>query len=189
MSLRCWRPASDPSLRRCFCTFVSTYLVAPAASHGRFQGPQTDRKRRGSSAETRLSAPSTSTSTSCCCCSPAPPPSPHALIACSPTSSSSPAPLRQSCSLCELYLPSLHQPPSVSLAFVTMRFIFPAVALAALCGASHLTPPVLPLTVRNPYFSTWLNDAREEPWSRWPMFWTGEEVRTYSPSHLVIRRL
>jgi len=43
--------------------------------------------------------------------------------------------------------------------------------------ASRLTPPVLPLVVRNPYLSTWLDDARGDPWNRWPMFWTGESVR------------
>ena len=44
--------------------------------------------------------------------------------------------------------------------------------------ASKLTPPVLPLVVRNPYLSTWLDDARGAPWDRWPMFWTGESVST-----------
>lgn len=47
-------------------------------------------------------------------------------------------------------------------------------------GASKLTPPVVPLTVRNPYLSTWLGDARETPWNKWPMFWTGEEVNIMS---------
>ena len=47
-------------------------------------------------------------------------------------------------------------------------------------GASKLTPPVVPLTVRTPYFSAWLGDARETPWHKWPMFWTGEEVRITS---------
>ncbi|KAH8692700.1 putative glutaminase [Talaromyces proteolyticus] len=47
---------------------------------------------------------------------------------------------------------------------------------SALSAASALTPPVLPLTVRNPYFSTWLADARDVPWSKWPIFWTGEEL-------------
>ncbi|KAI5369539.1 hypothetical protein Slin15195_G004150 [Septoria linicola] len=42
--------------------------------------------------------------------------------------------------------------------------------------ASTLTPPVLPLIVRNPYLSTWLADARDEPWSKWPMFWTGQSI-------------
>ncbi len=48
--------------------------------------------------------------------------------------------------------------------------------LANAAGASKLTPPVLPLIVRNPYLSTWLGDAREAPWNKWPMFWTGQEV-------------
>ncbi|KAE8152723.1 hypothetical protein BDV25DRAFT_150683 [Aspergillus avenaceus] len=47
---------------------------------------------------------------------------------------------------------------------------------AAVSTASILTPPVLPLTVRNPYLSTWLGNAREAPWSKWPIFYTGEEV-------------
>lgn len=42
--------------------------------------------------------------------------------------------------------------------------------------ASTLTPPVLPLIVRNPYLSTWLANARDVPWSRWPMFYTGQSV-------------
>lgn len=55
--------------------------------------------------------------------------------------------------------------------------IVPAAALlASVAHASTLTPPVLPLVVRNPYLSTWLQNAREEPWSKWPMFWTGAEV-------------
>ncbi|KAF2477075.1 DUF1793-domain-containing protein [Lindgomyces ingoldianus] len=48
--------------------------------------------------------------------------------------------------------------------------------LAGAAGASTLKPPVLPLIVRNPYLSTWLGNAREEPWKKWPMFWTGSEV-------------
>jgi hypothetical protein len=54
-----------------------------------------------------------------------------------------------------------------------------AVAAASLLGASYastLTPPVLPLIVRNPYLSTWLGNARDDPWSKWPMFYTGEEM-------------
>lgn len=51
-------------------------------------------------------------------------------------------------------------------------------SLAAVSSAtSILTPPVLPLIVRNPYLSTWLPNARSPPWERWPMFWAGEEVR------------
>ena len=53
--------------------------------------------------------------------------------------------------------------------------------LAWPCEASTLTPPVLPLFVRNPYLSTWLQNARDEPWERWPMFWTGQEVRVLRP--------
>ncbi|GAB7351239.1 hypothetical protein MBLNU459_g1666t3 [Dothideomycetes sp. NU459] len=44
------------------------------------------------------------------------------------------------------------------------------------CQASSLTPPVLPLIVRNPYLSTWLANARDVPWSKWPMFYTGQEI-------------
>ncbi|KAI8936633.1 hypothetical protein NX059_007032 [Plenodomus lindquistii] len=51
-----------------------------------------------------------------------------------------------------------------------------ATLLASVAQASSLSPPVLPLIVRNPYLSTWLQNAREEPWSKWPMFWTGAEV-------------
>ncbi|KAL9005276.1 MAG: hypothetical protein Q9188_001945 [Gyalolechia gomerana] len=49
-------------------------------------------------------------------------------------------------------------------------------ALSLGAEASKLTPPVLPLIVRNPYLSTWLGDARQPPWHEWPMFWTGERV-------------
>lgn len=42
--------------------------------------------------------------------------------------------------------------------------------------ASTLTPPVLPLLVRNPYLSLWLGNARGEPWEEWPMFYTGARV-------------
>ncbi|KAK0636179.1 hypothetical protein B0T17DRAFT_486064 [Bombardia bombarda] len=55
-----------------------------------------------------------------------------------------------------------------------MRFDF--LALAALASASTLTPPVLPLIVRNPYLSTWLGNARSAPWEDWPMFYTGAHV-------------
>ncbi|ERF73586.1 hypothetical protein EPUS_07520 [Endocarpon pusillum Z07020] len=48
--------------------------------------------------------------------------------------------------------------------------------LSAFSNCSILTPPVLPLLVRNPYLSTWLGNAREVPWSKWPMFWTGQEI-------------
>ena len=53
-----------------------------------------------------------------------------------------------------------------------------AALLAASVGASTLKPPVLPLIVRNPYLSTWLTDARDVPWSKWPIFWTGQEVQS-----------
>ncbi|KAH8595633.1 hypothetical protein B0O99DRAFT_622339 [Bisporella sp. PMI_857] len=43
-------------------------------------------------------------------------------------------------------------------------------------SASTLHPPVLPLIVRNPYLSTWLGSARDLPWDRWPIFWTGQEL-------------
>lgn len=49
-------------------------------------------------------------------------------------------------------------------------------ALLQVTTASVLTPPVLPLIVRNPYLSTWLGNARDVPWSKWPMFYTGEEI-------------
>ncbi|KAF9870839.1 glutaminase a [Colletotrichum karsti] len=49
-------------------------------------------------------------------------------------------------------------------------------AVAVTVSASTLTPPVLPLIVRNPYLSTWLGDARDAPWEHWPMFWTGSSV-------------
>jgi hypothetical protein len=60
-----------------------------------------------------------------------------------------------------------------------MRFYLTvlAAALQATVGtASTLTPPVLPLIVRNPYLSTWLGNARDVPWSKWPIFYTGEEL-------------
>ncbi|KAI1313085.1 hypothetical protein F5Y03DRAFT_337960 [Xylaria venustula] len=56
--------------------------------------------------------------------------------------------------------------------------LWPAIAaLAAIfADASTLTPPVLPLIVRNPYLSIWLPHARDAPWNNWPMFWRGETV-------------
>ncbi|KAK7521099.1 glutaminase A [Phyllosticta citriasiana] len=51
-----------------------------------------------------------------------------------------------------------------------------AALLTGIVDSSNLSPPVLPLTVRTPYFSTWLDNAREEPWSKWPMFWTGDSI-------------
>ena len=63
-----------------------------------------------------------------------------------------------------------------------MHWLFGAAAagsaLLSLSEASKLTPPVLPLVVRNPYLSTWLRNARDPPWTEWPMFWTGEFVRS-----------
>ncbi|CAK7204127.1 hypothetical protein SEUCBS139899_006881 [Sporothrix eucalyptigena] len=49
-------------------------------------------------------------------------------------------------------------------------------ASLALVAGSTLTPPVLPLLVRNPYLSIWLTGARENPWEKWPIFWTGHSV-------------
>ncbi|KAI9370111.1 hypothetical protein BJX61DRAFT_109819 [Aspergillus egyptiacus] len=54
--------------------------------------------------------------------------------------------------------------------------VLAAALQATVSTASSLTPPVLPLIVRNPYLSTWLGNAREGPWSKWPMFYTGEEL-------------
>ena len=51
-----------------------------------------------------------------------------------------------------------------------------AAAFLSLTECSRLTPPVLPLIVRNPYLSTWLGNARDVPWEKWPMFWTGQEM-------------
>jgi integral membrane sensor domain MASE1 len=51
-----------------------------------------------------------------------------------------------------------------------------AALLPLFSNASRLTPPVLPLIVRNPYLSTWLGNARDHPWEKWPMFWTGQEI-------------
>ncbi|KAF6835828.1 hypothetical protein CPLU01_04105 [Colletotrichum plurivorum] len=57
-----------------------------------------------------------------------------------------------------------------------MRFPSLLAAAATAASASSLTPPVLPLIVRNPYLSTWLGNARDAPWEHWPMFWTGSSV-------------
>ncbi|KAK6329918.1 hypothetical protein TWF718_003345 [Orbilia javanica] len=48
--------------------------------------------------------------------------------------------------------------------------------LPATIFCANLTPATIPLFVRNPYLSLWLQNARQEPWSRWPMFWTGMEI-------------
>lgn len=62
----------------------------------------------------------------------------------------------------------------------TMRLVSALVAIGALLPTlavgSRLTPPVLPLIVRNPYLSTWLGNARDLPWETWPIFWTGEQI-------------
>jgi len=55
----------------------------------------------------------------------------------------------------------------------------PVLLFVATVQASVLTPPVLPLFVRNPYLNVWLGDAREPPWGHWPMFWTGQNVRDH----------
>lgn len=55
-------------------------------------------------------------------------------------------------------------------------FALLATVLPVVVESSRLTPPVLPLIVRNPYLSTWLQNARDDPWERWPMFWTGQEI-------------
>lgn len=62
--------------------------------------------------------------------------------------------------------------------------VLAAVFQAAVSTASSLTPPVIPLIVRNPYLSTWLANARDAPWSKWPMFYTGEEVGLSLMAHL-----
>ena len=54
---------------------------------------------------------------------------------------------------------------------------------AALGEASRLQPPALPLVVRNPYLSTWLQPARNVPWGEWPMFYLGQHVKTPYPTH------
>lgn len=56
--------------------------------------------------------------------------------------------------------------------------------LSSFAEGSTLTPPVLPLVVRNPYLSAWLGDARKEPWSKWPMFYTGEEIGLSLMAHV-----
>ena len=56
--------------------------------------------------------------------------------------------------------------------------------VVAQATASVLTPPILPLVVRNPYLSTWLGNARQAPWTKWPMFYTGEEVGLSLMAHV-----
>ncbi|KAJ5918486.1 hypothetical protein N7466_010478 [Penicillium verhagenii] len=62
--------------------------------------------------------------------------------------------------------------------------ILATVCQAAVTTASSLTPPVLPLIVRNPYLSTWLGNARDAPWAKWPMFYTGDEVGLSLMAHV-----
>jgi len=58
-----------------------------------------------------------------------------------------------------------------------MKRLITIVAMAAtLVAASSLTPPVLPMFVRNPYLNAWFGSARAEPWESWPMFWTKREL-------------
>jgi len=61
-------------------------------------------------------------------------------------------------------------------AYTFAALVASTVSFITSSDASTLHPPILPLIVRNPYLSTWLQNAREEPWSRWPMFYTGQEV-------------
>lgn len=56
------------------------------------------------------------------------------------------------------------------------KYLGAAAAAVSAVEASTLTPPVVPLIVRNPYLSTWLGHARDLPWEHWPIFWTGQEV-------------
>ncbi|KAI3241083.1 hypothetical protein DTO012A7_2782 [Penicillium roqueforti] len=62
--------------------------------------------------------------------------------------------------------------------------VLAAVFQASVSTASTLTPPVIPLIVRNPYLSTWLANARDAPWLKWPMFYTGEEVGLSLMAHV-----
>ncbi|EAU35062.1 conserved hypothetical protein [Aspergillus terreus NIH2624] len=62
--------------------------------------------------------------------------------------------------------------------------VFVAALHTTVGAASSLTPPVLPLIVRNPYLSTWLGNARDVPWSKWPMFYTGEELGLSVMAHI-----
>ncbi|KAJ5390473.1 glutaminase [Penicillium cataractarum] len=59
-----------------------------------------------------------------------------------------------------------------------------ALSHAVVSTASTLTPPVLPLIVRNPYLSTWQGNARDAPWTKWPMFYTGEELGLALMAHV-----
>lgn len=67
---------------------------------------------------------------------------------------------------------------------LSLAVLATAVCQAAVTTASSLTPPVLPLIVRNPYLSTWLGNARDKPWTKWPMFYTGQEVGLSLMAHV-----
>ncbi|KAJ6011320.1 hypothetical protein N7451_002732 [Penicillium sp. IBT 35674x] len=67
---------------------------------------------------------------------------------------------------------------------LSLAVLATAVCQAAVTTASSLTPPVLPLIVRNPYLSTWLGNARDTPWAKWPMFYTGQEVGLSLMAHV-----
>ena len=79
------------------------------------------------------------------------------------------------CGIFEIATVLLH---STGAMYWLLSIVVAGSALVDLAAASKLTPPVLPLIVRNPYLSTWLGDARISPWNKWPMFWTGEEAST-----------
>jgi len=76
------------------------------------------------------------------------------------------------------FKPSLLQPSSSQIYRMRLKSALAAVfvLLPAISNCSTLTPPVLPLIVRTPYLSTWLANARDVPWNKWPMFWTGQEI-------------
>jgi len=66
-----------------------------------------------------------------------------------------------------------HTPSSINMRISIILVAF----VAAFIECSRLTPPVLPLLVRNPYLSIWLPNVRQnQPWAHWPMFWTGESI-------------
>lgn len=67
-----------------------------------------------------------------------------------------------------------------------LQIVAAVTSLVSLVAASTLNPPVLPLIVRNPYLSTWLGNARDKPWTKWPMFYTGEEVCSERPVPVLI---
>ncbi|EPS30084.1 hypothetical protein PDE_05034 [Penicillium oxalicum 114-2] len=67
---------------------------------------------------------------------------------------------------------------------LSLAVVAAVIGQAVVSTASTLTPPVLPLIVRNPYLSTWLGDAREPPWAKWPMFYTGEELGLALMAHV-----